>query len=613
MAKGKERKEKAAKPKAKKEKKEKKSSSGGGMQQMLLDHGEKIGLGVVGLIFLVCVVFGFVGKTSLDKTAEQLASAIDGKETAMAAITYTPEKDPTWVELAKSEAKVPPEVYVLGPWVGPLFPLQGPRLEPKYYGPTDLRVIAGRAPFNVLAAGAAADPAAGGGGDAGGVPEGSASKGEFFVVGTFLIPVGKQRAAYDLAFADTLKMPGDERPEQDKPEYFRYVVERALVVAGATDETLQWVAINEADNANVTDTNRFPILSAKKAEWATIRQDVVPAPFTEPALTYGDIPNMDEFVPWLPPRLPWTTAAWTWSEVGHGTIADMVRAFSEQSATAADPDAVAADPEEAMQAFVAKQGTRMGRFLDFAVEPGAQYRYRVTLVLRNPNRGYTKQYLKDEKLADGDFRPVSPLDAADANRPVSEASYVVAVPGRSEIAVGGIVPEEEKSNRTGEDAATVVATVWESTAEAIADYEAEANTIRIPAKKAEALALVELLKQVWVNVDYVEASMEFRVTRGQYLNMKAPTAIMHPLFEKIETLRNVRFDTGFTLVDMKGGKPAAGAATMAPPVEYLLLDPNGNLIIRSEIGDRGAYKRKLEAVSQAAAEDGGNTFDQLNR
>lgn len=619
MAKGK------SKEKAKPKKKKEKSSSGGGMQQMLLDHGEKIGLGVVGVIFLVCAAFGFIGKQSTDKTIDQLTSAIASKESAMAAITYEAGADPSWVELAKSEAKAPPPPYQLDPWVRPLFPLQGVRVEPKYFGPEQLRVIAGRASFNVLGAGAAApDTTAGfGGSNDDTVPEGSASKGEYYVVGTFLIPIGKQRAAYDLAFADTLKMPGDERPEQDMPEYFRYVVERAQVLPGMTDDQLQWIALNPADNAAVTDDNRFPALAAKKAEWAELREDVVPAAFTEPALTYGDLPKMDELAPWLPPRLPKPTTKWTWTEVGHGVIADMVRAFNEQAAAAAAADAdtaVAVDPEEAMRTFAAKQGYRMGRFWDFTVEPGAQYRYRVTLVLRNPNRGYTKQYLKSEDLAQGAFRPASPLDASDTTRPVSEASYIVAVPGRSEIAVGSIVSEEEKSNKSGEDLATVVATVWENTAEAIADFEQEANATRIPRERDKKLAELAVLKEVWANVDYVEASMEFRVARGQFLKLTSPTQINHPLFNKIETLKNVRFDTGFTLVDMRGGKlpPAANGAAataapaMTPPAEYLLLDPEGNLVIRSEIGDRAAYKRRLAAVTQAAAEDaGGSTLDQL--
>ncbi|MEX2187827.1 MAG: hypothetical protein WD875_13565, partial [Pirellulales bacterium] len=313
-------------------------------------------------------------------------------------------------------------------------------------------------------------------------------------------------------------------------------------------------------------------------------------------------------------------------EVGHGLIADMVRKFNEQTAagaTGAAADTAAADPEEAMRQFATKQGYRMGRFWDFTVEPGAQYRYRVTLVLRNPNRGYTKQYLKDEALAQGAFRPNSPLDPADTNRPVSEASYVVAIPGRSEIAVGGVVPDGENGNRSGEDAATVVFTVWENTAGAIADYEQEVAAIRIPLKRAPAQAILDTLKQVWANVDFVEASSESRVFRGQFLSRNMPTAVNHPLYNKIETLRNVRFDTSFTLVDIVGGQPpanATGAAapaatTMVPPAEYLLIDPNGNLVIRSEIGDRAAYRRKLAAVSQAAAEDaagGTNTIDQLN-
>lgn len=626
MAKEKKTKEKA-KPKEKKEK-----SSSGGMQQMLLDHGEKIGLGAAGVIFLACVAFGFIGKSKIDdgKTVASLESAIAGVQQKMDSIPKPTVDNPTWVKLADNPAKIPPAPLALNPWVYPLFPLQGVRSEPKYFPAEQLRVVAGRGSFNV---GGAADatapgvPPAGGAAAAGGPPEGSSAKGEFYVVGTFLVPIGKQRAEYDRVFAETLKMPGDERLTQDKPEYFRYVLERAQVTAGTPEDQLQWVALNEADNAGVTDDNRFPALLAKRAEWATLRQDIIPTPFTEPVLTYGKVLAEDE-TSWLPPRLPEEATQWTWSEVGHGVIADAVGKFTQQStaAAAASPDAPAdADPEEAMRTFAEAQPYKLGRFWDFAVEPGAQYRYRITLVLRNPNRGYTKQFLKDEKLSTGDFRPASPLDANEPNRPVSEVSHVVQVPGRTEIVVGGIVADGENGNRTGEDAATVVASVWENTAEAIAEFEKEVNAIRVPRLKAPALAVLDTLKEVWAKVDYVDAAMEFRVYRGQVISMKAPTQITHPLVNKVETLKNVRFDTGFTLVDMQGGKApakpagpaAAGApAAMAPPVEYLLLDPNGNLVVRSEIGDRAAYKRKLAAVNQAAAEDaaaGAKTIDQLNK
>lgn len=630
MAKEKKSKEKAA-PKEKKAKKEK--SSSGGMQQMLMDHGEKIGMGIAGVICLACIVFGFIGKSSIDggKTHTGLNGLVSAVDEKMASITYTPPKDPAWVGLAGSEAKVPPQSFVFGSFVRPLFPLQGVRSEPNYLKPVQLRVIAGRAPFNTgapatSAAGVPAAAAAAGGDDP---PDGSASKGEYYVVGTFLIPIRAQKAEYERVFGDTLKMPGDERPAQDSPEYYRYILERQQVTPGAPMDETPWVTIGEADHAAVTADNRQPVLEAKKAEWAETRQDIIPGPFLLPEMAYGK-PLADEESGWLPPRLPKPTALWTWTEVGHGVIADYVRLFTEQEAAAAADAAksadaaTAVDPAEAMQKFADSQEYKMGRFWDFAVEPGAQYRYRVTLVLRNPNRGYTKQYLKNEALATGEFRPISPLDAADTNRPVSDPSYVVQLPGRSDIAVGGIVSESDKTNRTGEDLALIAASVWENTAEAIADYEKEVNAIRVPRLRETAMAALNTLKEVWANVDFVEASMEFRVARGQYMTMKSPTQITHPLFNKVETLKNVRFDTGFTLVDWRGGKAPARAtgpasatpAAMAQPMEYLLLDPEGNLVIRTEVGDRAAYKRKLAAVTQAAAEDAAgatSTIDQLNK
>lgn len=628
---------KKAKEKAKpKEKKEK--SGGGGFQELLLNHGEKIGLGVVGAICLLCVVFGFVGKPSLPSgsTPEALQAAVGGKSGELAAIEPKPAPPAYWVPLAdKIEEKVPvTALAVPQPLVIPLFPLQGVRVEPTYFKPEQLRVIAGRSPFSMGAPADPSAPAVAGAGDENKPPEGSTSKGEFYAVGTFLIPVGAQRAEYERAFADTLKMPGDERPGQDRPEYFRYVLERAEAGPGVADDQLQWIPLSEADNAKITVDDRDPVLNAKKAEWAETRAEIVPAAFTEPAMTYGAVPKNDEFVPWLPPRLPKATTQWSWNEVGHGVIAEMVKKYNDQAAAAesaaapatpsapATPDSGVVDPEEAMKKFADAQPYKMGRFWDFTVEPSKQYRYRVTLVLRNPNRGYTKQYLKDEALAVGEFRPAAPLDAADTKRPVSDPSHVVVVPGTSEIIVGGMVAEGEAGNKTGEEAANVIASVWENTAEAIADFEKEVAAIRVPRLKQPALAALETMKGVWANVDYVDATKDFRVFRGQFLGMKGVSQIPHPISGNVETLKNVRFNTGFTLIDMIGGKrpvkagtaaaAATAAATMPPPAHYLLLDPAGNLVIRSEISDRAAFQRKAAAASQAPAEgDGSNPIDQL--
>ena len=106
------------------------------------------------------------------------------------------------------------------------------------------------------------------------------------------------RAAEDVGFdsawlEDHLIFRFPERPQEGPWESFSLVAALAAITSRIELATL------------VTCTSfRNPALTAKKAEWAEMRAEVVPAAFTEPAMTYGTVPKNEEFVPWLPPRLP---------------------------------------------------------------------------------------------------------------------------------------------------------------------------------------------------------------------------------------------------------------------------------------------------------------------
>jgi hypothetical protein len=635
-----------------------KGKGGDASKQMLVQHGEKIGLGVVAVLSLACIAFAFIGKKTLDDNVSpaNLTAALEGKKAAEAAITVpVPAPPPT-----PAATNVPPAPFQLKPWVFPLFPLQGTRGEPMYFPAEQVIARGGRALFNVkgkasAAPDPAAAPAAGGKPEDLKVPENSEAKGAFYTVVTAVVDVAKQRAEYDRIFADTLKMPGDEKLAQDAPEYFRAVIERAEVAPGVADDKLAWEPINEADNAKVTEDDRDPSQTAHLAEWAEELIDVVPPAFTIPAMTYGK-PLKEEELPWLPPRLPKKAEQWALAEVGHPEITRGMEALKSGGAAApakeGEAPAAAApmnqqpvhqqpavdvnDPEAALKKFMAGYKYRMIRYWDFTVKPATTYKYRVTLVLRNPNRGYTRQYLKDEKLAVGNFRPASPLDPADATRPVSAPSAAVTTPGTSDIAVGGIVLAGGAA-RLPEDGAHVVATVWENTAEAIDTFGKSIDGIRIRAKKDAAKMELATLQDVWANVDFVDASKEFQVFRGSWINIEDNATLPHPLSmdeatnqPKVETLKTVRFNTNFLLVDLRGGKPLVKPTGPAPrrpvvstftePAEYLLLDPSGNLVVRTETRDAAAYAAKLAAEKQATADAAdakggkkGGTIEDLNK
>ena len=86
---------------------------------------------------------------------------------------------------------------------------------------------------------------------------------------------------------------------------------------------------------------------------------------------------------------------------------------------------------------------KLFRFFDFSAQPGKSYRYRVRLVLRNPNHNVPAQYLTNAQLAKGETR-VSPW---------SEPSDIVTIPrvkliGRRRAAAR---PARAKSRSPGTD------------------------------------------------------------------------------------------------------------------------------------------------------------------
>jgi hypothetical protein len=171
---------------------------------------------------------------------------------------------------------------------------------------------------------------------------------------------------------------------------------------------------------------------------------------------------------------------------------------------------------------------RLFRFLDFNVEPGKCYRYRVCLVLANPNYKRHPAFLSDPKFA------------ADAHLETewSKPSAVVSAPGDTGILLMSVAPP---LTRNSDPSATVLLTKWRM----------DKGT---------------------------EEHKKMSLVRGQIANFSAPM----PRYPAARP----EFATDTLAVDFRGDAWLSRKFhDFTEPGEILLLTPGGNLVVHDEIDD----------------------------
>ncbi len=217
------------------------------------------------------------------------------------------------------------------------------------------------------------------------------------------------------------------------------------------------------------------------------------------------------------------------------------------------------------------------RFFDFKVEPGKYYKYRVQILLSNPNYGVNPQFLENETYAK------EPHLTAEW----SSSSPTVHVPRDSQVLTVSVRPD---------------------TAPTRLDLSAK-------------LMLASFNYQ-----DGEVAFEEFDVQRGQLLNFRqrdftsttGPSASGYPgtMQYSSETSssgmpslasggkaepKKVDYLSEMALVDASGGVRLPREKSLNEPAYVLLLDPDGKLVVRDEISDLEDVQRYKPSEQQAAA------------
>ncbi|HET6882451.1 MAG TPA: hypothetical protein VFI31_19955 [Pirellulales bacterium] len=199
---------------------------------------------------------------------------------------------------------------------------------------------------------------------------------------------------------------------------------------------------------------------------------------------------------------------------------------------------------------------RLFRFFDFTVDPGKTYRYRVKLVLRNPNLGVPPRFLDNYDFAKGETRE------SDWSPP----SPAVTVIAGNRLLAGGVTPGRNEP------------------------------TAKILAKLFDAKLAAEIRRI-------------FDISRGSVLNelgakIGLPKGSGQPNDREAASLD---FETNAVVLDMFGGDKIPGARSRDPraeqpriPGHILVLDNDGDLRTLVQSTDAGMYETEAEEARNQA-------------
>ncbi|MEX2559466.1 MAG: hypothetical protein WD403_06095, partial [Pirellulales bacterium] len=340
-------------------------------------------------------------------------------------------------------------------------------------------------------------------------------------------------------------------PTWEQTGEYRKVFQNATAVTEGTDVPMYYnfqAQVRQEGQVEWTDVPVDSIFTDIIGHYATSHPEVIDPNYVEPlvcdpippvvsknldprSVSHPDIPLSDKFAA--------PAAAEEVQEKAAGKAAPLSRdqrGRRPSAAASANRGVRAATP--ATQRIEYKQF----RFFDFTVEPGKTYRYRVRLVLRNPNHGVPARYLENQDLAVGETRLTE----------WSEPTEKVFVPHGSEILAGEVNPASGSRD-----------------------------------------AMVSLMVSQFEKEKGVEVARLFNVPRGTFANFSEEVPVPSPKGDP--SMGEARFATDSLIVDFIGGERLVlGGKSKKSPGRLLVLGPDGNLAIRSQVKDLTGFEAELK-------------------
>ncbi|MGC3970126.1 MAG: hypothetical protein QM775_23200 [Pirellulales bacterium] len=532
-----------------------------GLNKFFAERGEYVGLALA-VVLGGLLVYSAFGVPKYAKTPEDLKRDVLAAQTVFSSADSRLNLESEGITtkggdfLGKIDKQlltpVNPASYAGMEWNIPLFDTKQRRTEPEYFALRDLC-----AEFHY---GAIDMKVSGGGGNANAQVQRRAVGEEWLTV-TGLIPLEEQEAAYAKAFAGAL----DSRTNS-RPEYLPYEIQKTEVVNLDPNAPVDW--------QNITPLVLSEVVSQEMAKWAGngaeyVEQKYVNWPFvTEPLppLTNKDYGDWAAHLPEIaaapvaaqPARGAAPAAAARVEAAPAGNPADP---FAPAAGGAAAAPAPAAPKPDAQAAASEKPKYLLFRFLDFNIEPTKAYRYRVKLIVKNPNHKLDVSHLEDAKLADGESRET----------PWSEPSAPVAIPVLEKYFAG----EGKSVGGDSEPETSFAVKQWSPRFAADIFYEFD--------KKLRVALLNDPAAVVKHRVPGDKRSTD------QQTSLVTNVLLADFAWEK-------------TVDKLKGPGGALEAKMTAKPAEMLVRTPRGELMIQTQLGDwmlRDELKAVVSSVGAA--------------
>jgi hypothetical protein len=407
------------------------------------------------------------------------------------------------------------------------------------------------------------------------------------VIVTGVVPLVRQLEAYSKVFSTA----EHRDPQLDTPRIVRFDVERALISSDDPAAELSWEAVDLKKATAFIDT------------WQENGAEVVPRDFRD-AVTTWPLPPLvgrpfgsEATHPRFPIPADATPAAGEEESVvdeGGDPFAEDDEedggedpAVEEDAAPAAGEDALddmpagdiddaplaGADPAAAGAAGAGVPGAGdiagrgrgsrrrvtndvLFRFFDFNVKPGQRYRYRVKLVLANPNYDVSARF-----LASPDDARAPTIDG-----PWSDPTPEIQVPLPNRVLAGPAKP-------------------------AVGANEAS----------------ITLMLVRWDKDTGVDAGKSFKMIRGQTARfLKETVRVRQVTGETVES--EMDLEPGDMVVDIRGGDSLPGTTKIksTEPGEVLLLDEQGRLVVRTDVVDQERFVVFANIENPPEGEDEGS-------
>lgn len=544
------------------------------IKKTLAAHAEKIGFGAA-LVLMGVLLYSALQIQPYKQTPEQAeaTSPDDLKRlvgTVRGKIEGEDNKKPPRFDMAKDGVLLPgeepikvierllltnvsPAIFNGIEWNKPLFDTKQRRREPEMLALRGLRAAFYNAPINVLLPG---EPANG---------QKHQAYGEEWLTVTGVVPLEDQTLEFTKAFQNAL-----DTTTNAAPVYTLYQIQRAEIDRNNLETPITWDAIQPVDlKFFITD---------EMAKWGGVgneyvKGDFARAPLTQPLpiLSNGDYGDWAAHAPEIPsaaaaagdaPAPAGAAPAAGAQPPANGNLfgGAVAPPPAQPGVINVNPAIINLNPQGANAAPKAAPPYLLFRFLDFKIEPRKFYRYRVKLIVANPNYNLDKAHLDKPEFALGETRET----------PWSEPSPPVGVPVLEHYFGGGV----PTVNGETEPLANLGIKIWYPRLGADAYFEFD--------KKFRGAMLND-----------AAASVTYSVPAEKRGDKAAVPLLSNAL------LADFAWETG--LAKLRG--PAQGAGLEPRPCmrpsEMLVMTPRGEMLILTELGDM-PLRDEMKAVGAGA-------------